>query len=958
MNQSCKISTTPRTIFSNFLFTGLLILCMIGLLSPSVCLAQTWTGATNTDWNVNTNWNTNTVPDWTKDVIIPNTANKPTIGSNADIQVKSLEIMNGGVLTIDGRFVINTNSATCILNKGTLKNNGHIIIGNSLSVVLYGIFNNGIVHNIGTIDIDRVSFDGILNQGTFNNSGSISIGAVGNIGQNGIVNNGIFNSTENGYIAIDHANYGILNRGGGFTNAGTIDIGGVPDNYHIANYGLHNKANFVNMYSGTINIDRSKGACLVNEAGSLANAGTIKLASNMLASQSALENLAGCTLTNDHCSILEANGSLFNKGTLNNLGFFTLNNVSGLFKNINTGTITNDGVLENVLGDAIPGTLVNHDMIIAPISGECTIQNALQLGSAQSFTASDAWFFSESLSDPAGTYNQSINTYYSQGALYQGENTVFFSITENNAGCSYTVSKKITLLPDHTPPVVSCKQGVVEINASGNGVLDPAQLFQGAVDDCGGGGIPVSVSPNTFYCAQIGQTVFATLTVSDDSGNTATCTGSVIVKDATAPTMLCKPVTINLNASGQATLSVAQVDNGSYDNCSLVTKVLSQSSFNCGNVGVNPVILGGLDASSNKGTCTAQVTVKDPIAPVTKCKNITANLAADGTLLVSPNSVDNGSTDNCSLTLTLTPYSFNCGNVGVNNVTLRATDASGNFSTCSATLTVKDVTAPNALCKNATVVLNDAGQGVLNASQLNNGSSDACGIATMTLSKTQFNCSDIPGSAQTVTLTLKDVNNNQSTCTAQVTAKDNLAPTAICQNTTVQLGANGMVTVYPADLASNSFDNCSVWSYSPAAKVYTKLNKGANNLTITVKDWSGNGATCVSVVTVLPFNGFQGNEGDRSEEPSSVLSNNFGFNLYPNPTAGDATVDVDLTEDQAVSIRVIDLTGRIVLSQNLGGIQGSNQIRLEMKSLSNGVYIVEIQAGNMREQKRLVLQHD
>jgi hypothetical protein len=227
----------------------------------------------------------------------------------------------------------------------------------------------------------------------------------------------------------------------------------------------------------------------------------------------------------------------------------------------------------------------------------------------------------------------------------------------------------------------------------------------------------------------------------------------------------------------------------------------------------------------------------------------------------------------------------------------------------------------------------------------------------MTLSKTQFNCSDIPGSSQSVTLTLRDVNNNQSSCTAQVTTKDNLAPTALCQNTTVHLGANGQVTVYPADLAANSFDNCSVTSYSPTAKVYTTANLGNNSLNITVKDWSGNGASCVSVVTVQPYNGFGGGS-NRSEETSGGLTNDFDFNVYPNPTAGDATVDFEMSEDQSVALRVFDLTGRMVLSQNLKGLEGSNQLRLEMATMPSGVYVVEIQAGNVREQKRLVVQHD
>ncbi len=957
MNQSCKISAPQSTIFSNFLFTGLLNLCMIGLLSPSVCSAQTWTGATNTDWNVNTNWSTNTIPTGATDVQIPNTANKPIIGNTTDAVAESVKILSGGKLTIEGKLALFPGSEDGIDNQGTVNNNGLLKIGSATPFTLSGIDNKGLFNNNGIIEIGKVATDGIKSTGTFNNSGSIEIGAVGTNGRYGINNTGTFSNEAEGNISVDHTTSdGVLNgAAGAFINGGMITIGGLPGSYHIASSGIHNKATFIN--SGSIDIDRCGGSSLNNESNTFKNTGTVRIAHNIAAGNVVIVNLAGATLTNEHCAYLEANGAFYNKGIINNLSLMKLDNATALFyQNFNTGTITNDGVIENFRGDPIPGNFINHDLVVKPVSGECILPNVLQRGNESSFNVAPVWYFDEDLSLQAGNYNQSGNTFL-QGNLSFGDNRVFFLVQDNDYGCLSEVTMVITLLPDQTKPTVTCKQAVVEVSASGSGALDPALLMESAEDDCGGDVVPVSVTPNTFNCAQIGQSVYATLTVSDESGNTATCTATVTVKDVTQPTMICKPATINLNAAGQATLTVAQVDNGSYDNCAITVKALSQTNFSCANIGNNTISLGGNDASGNRGFCDAVVTVKDLIAPVAKCKNITANLASDGTVSVAATAVDNGSTDNCSLSLTLTPYAFNCGNVGVNNVTLKATDVSGNFSTCAATITVKDITAPNALCKNATVALNDLGQGTLSVNQLNNGSSDACGIATLTLSKTQFNCSDIPGSSQSVTLTLKDVNNNQSSCTAQVTTKDNLAPTAICQNTTVQLGANGTVTVYPADLAANSFDNCSVTSYSPTAKVYTKLNLGNNSLSITVKDWSGNGATCVSVVTVQPYNGFGGG-GNRSEETSSNLTGDLGFKVYPNPTAGDATVDFEMIEDQSVVLRLYDLTGRMVLTQNLEGTKGSNQSRLEMATLPNGVYVVEIQAVDVRKQKRLVVHHD
>jgi len=322
-----------------------------------------------------------------------------------------------------------------------------------------------------------------------------------------------------------------------------------------------------------------------------------------------------------------------------------------------------------------------------------------------------------------------------------------------------------------------------------------------------------------------------------------------------------------------------------------------------------------------------------------------------------PAQINNGSNDNCALTLTLTPNTFTCANIGTNIVTLRATDTGGNSATCTATVTIKDISAPTALCKNATIFLNNAGQATLNFAQIDNGSNDNCGISTASLSQTQFSCSELSGSPWAVSVTLKDAFNNTSSCIAYVTVKDAIAPDAVCENTTVQLLQNGTVIVYPATLADNSTDNCSVWSYSPIAKLYTTANLGNNNLTITVKDWSKNAATCVSVVTVLPFSGNHNNEGnDQGNSTESTRTAEFNLEVYPNPTAGDATLEFELPNAADYHLLIYDISGRVVLSREAQGTEGLNRVPLLMGNLSPGVYLITLQSDQLKAIKRLIVQ--
>ncbi|MEK7411766.1 MAG: hypothetical protein AAB263_00445, partial [Planctomycetota bacterium] len=198
----------------------------------------------------------------------------------------------------------------------------------------------------------------------------------------------------------------------------------------------------------------------------------------------------------------------------------------------------------------------------------------------------------------------------------------------------------------------------------------------------------------------------------------------------------------------------------------------------------------------------------DNEAPVAVCKNITIQLGSGGTAGITTSMVNNGSHDNCAFTLSLSQTSFNCSHVGANTVILTATDPGGLTHSCNSIVTVQDVTPPVALCKNVSVFLNAAGQASVTAAQVNNNSSDACGIQSMSVTPNAFTCSNL--GANTVTLTVTDVNTNSATCTATVTVVDNLPPTVACQNISITLGSNGYASITSPMVfnAAGSSDNC------------------------------------------------------------------------------------------------------------------------------------------------------
>jgi hypothetical protein len=123
------------------------------------------------------------------------------------------------------------------------------------------------------------------------------------------------------------------------------------------------------------------------------------------------------------------------------------------------------------------------------------------------------------------------------------------------------------------------------------------------------------------------------------------------VIDNLPPTVHIQDVTIYLNASGQASVTAAQVNNNSTDNCSIPSNgyQLSKASFDCSNVGPNSVTLKVTDVNGNSATATATVTVVDNTLPV--INNASANIC-----VLSPSNhkmrdltINYSLTDNCGI---------------------------------------------------------------------------------------------------------------------------------------------------------------------------------------------------------------------------------------------------------------------------------------------------------------------
>ena len=418
------------------------------------------------------------------------------------------------------------------------------------------------------------------------------------------------------------------------------------------------------------------------------------------------------------------------------------------------------------------------------------------------------------------------------------------TVTDNNSNVS-TCTATITV-EDNVNPVAICQNLTVQLDATGAVSITATQVDNGSSDACGIASM--TLDETNFDCTDVGANT-VTMTVTDNNSNVSTCTATITVEDTMNPNAICQDLTLYLDATGAVSITADDVDNGSSDNCAF-TKALNKTDFACSDVGANTVTMTLTDASSNFSTCTATVTVQDTVSPVAVCQDLTVQLDATGAVSITADDVDNGSSDACGIaTMTLSKTDFACSDVGANTVTMTVTDNNSNVSTCTATITVEDNVNPVAICQNLTVQLDATGAGSITAAQVDNGSSDNCGIASMTLSQTAFDCTHIATSPVTITMTVTDNNSNVSTCTAAITVEDNVSPTAICQDLTVYLDATGAASITADDVDNGSSDNCA-FTKSLNKTDFACSDVGANTVTMTLTDASSNVSTCTATVTV------------------------------------------------------------------------------------------------------------
>ena len=529
---------------------------------------------------------------------------------------------------------------------------------------------------------------------------------------------------------------------------------------------------------------------------------------------------------------------------------------------------TSQWVLQN-------GNLTVLDMM-PPVLDCSGLSNAILTSDANACGTTHTWT-PPTATDDCGTVSV-VGSHMPGDFFSVGTDTVVYIATDgagNTDTCSFTVT-----VSDNQRPTLSCPANVtVNNDVDDCGAVVNGIALLSAMDNCPfttayvltgatvAGPIAGNDASGTFFNV---DTTTVTYTVTDDSGNSESCSFLVIVNDTQNPTITC-PANISVSTDmGSCDAMVTVPDPSISDNCPgfTLTNDFNNTASASGTypVGTTTVMWLLIDSHNNRDSCTFTVTVTDNQAPTITCPaniSVSTDMGSCDAMVTVP---DPSISDNCpGFTLTNdfnnTASASGTYPIGTTTVMWLLIDSHNNRDSCTMTVTVADNQAPTITCPTDISILTDMGGCDAMVTVPAPTIVENCPGATVVndFNNTADASGTYPIGVTTVTWTVTDANNNMNSCTMTVTVTDNMPLSITCPANVIINNATGPTVVNNIDpTVSNACGTATVTYRRISTMVETgtgslsgaTFQPGQTNVTYFVTDATGEIDSCSFTVTV------------------------------------------------------------------------------------------------------------
>jgi hypothetical protein len=486
------------------------------------------------------------------------------------------------------------------------------------------------------------------------------------------------------------------------------------------------------------------------------------------------------------------------------------------------------------------------------------------------------------------------------GSTVHSTTGTFTDVLVNAGGCDSTVTTNLTI---YSLPTVSANTTASTICAG-----DPVTLSgSGAVTYTWAA--TMTVTDNVAFNPTATDTYTVTGTDANGCSNTDMTTVTVnplptVVANATA-TAVCDGTPVTLTGSGAtsytwaATMTVT--DNVAFTPTATDTYTVT-----------------GTDANGCTNIDMITVTV-NPLPSVVA--NATATTICDGDSVVLTGS--GASTYTWAAAMTVTD-NVAFAPTATDTYTVTGTDANGCVNTDMITVNVNPVpnvsgtATPSAtVCAGSSITL--TGNGAVNYTWTGN-VTDAVAF--------------VPASSTTYTVTGTDANGCSNT--AEVTVTVNALPTVTATIPQASVCVNdGNLTLTGGSPAGGTWSGTNV-----TGSMFDPTTVGSVTITYSFTDVNGCSATATDNISVDACTGI------------ATISSTNGIVVYPNPNAGQFTIQLAATPNDAVQVEVTNALGQVVNAFTMS----DTTAEVNISTLENGVYFIRVINGDVVTVQRVVKQ--